>query len=75
MSAVYRYKGTVANEEALPASAEIGDTYNLQDTGMNVAWNGTAWDPLGADIDLSRYYSKEELKPIENSEIDDIVAS
>ena len=42
---------------------------------MNVAWNGTAWDPLGADIDLSRYYSKEELKPIENSEIDDIVAS
>ncbi len=75
VSTVYRYKGTVANKEALPASAEIGDTYNLQDTGMNVAWNGTAWDDLGADVDLSGYYSKEELKPIENSEIDKIVAS
>ena len=75
VSTVYRYKGTVANEEALPDSAEIGDTYNLEDTGMNVAWNGTVWDPLGIDIDLSGYYSKEELKPIENSEIDDIVAS
>lgn len=73
-STVLRYKGTVANREALPSNAEIGDTYNLQDTGGNVAWDGTKWDDLGETVDLSGYVQESELVAITNVEIDGIVA-
>lgn len=73
-STVLRYKGTVANREALPSNAEVGDTYNLQDTGGNVAWDGTKWDDLGETVDLSGYVQESELIAITNGEIDSIVA-
>lgn len=50
-----RYKGSVASESDLPEDAEIGDVYNVEDTGSNYAWNGTAWDNLGGSVDLSSY--------------------
>lgn len=75
VSSVYKYKGSVANQGALPSNAELGDVYNLEDTGMNVAWNGTSWDPLGSTIDLSDYQKSSELIAITNGEIDDIIAS
>jgi hypothetical protein len=75
ITAVYRYKGSVANEAALPTSNQVvGDTYNLEDTGMNVAWNGTDWDPLGAIIDLTGYLKETDLEEITNAEIDEIFA-
>ncbi len=56
VASVYKYKGSVANESALPKSGQaVGDVYDLQDTGMNVAWNGTSWDKLGISVDLSPY--------------------
>ena len=73
-STVLRYKGTVANREALPSNADVGDTYNLQDTGGNVAWDGTKWDDLGETVDLSGYVQENELIAITNGEIDSIVA-
>lgn len=74
VSAVYKYKGSVANKDALPESPELGDTYNLEDTGANVAWDGTKWDSLGMTIDLSGYVQEDELVSITNGEIDNIVA-
>lgn len=74
VSAVYKYKGSVANKDALPESPELGDTYNLEDTGANVAWDGTKWDNLGMTIDLSGYVQEDELVAITNGEIDNIVA-
>lgn len=74
VSSVYKYKGSVANQAALPQSPETGDVYNLEDTGMNVAWDGTKWDNLGITIDLSGYVQESELVAITNGEIDDIVA-
>ena len=60
VSSVYKYKGSVANEAALPKDSNTtGDVYNVEDTGMNYAWNGTAWDKLGGDIDLTSYLTKE----------------
>lgn len=54
ISSVYRYKGTVANQEALPKSDQtVGDVYNVTDTGMNYAWDGTKWDALGSVTTLS----------------------
>lgn len=75
VSSVLKYKGTVANREALPSNAEVGDTYNLQDTGGNVAWDGTKWDDLGETVDLSGYVQESDLVAITNQEIDTIVAS
>ena len=55
LSAVYHYKGSVATVEELPETAEVGDVYNVEDTGDNYAWNGTAWDKLAGTADLSNY--------------------
>ena len=54
VSSAYKYKGSVANQAALPSSGQtVGDVYDTQDTGMNYAWNGTAWDALGTYVDTS----------------------
>ena len=56
VSGVYHYKGSVANRAALPKNPAVGDVYNIQDEdGQNVAWTGSAWDALGATVDLSAY--------------------
>lgn len=65
ISAVYRYKGSVENYESLPAEGmEIGDTYNLLDTGANYAWTDSGWDKLSETIDLSGYALKEEIPEV-----------
>ena len=38
----------------------VGDVYNLEDTGMNVAWTGEGWDKLGSVVDLTPYLTKED---------------
>lgn len=61
VSSVYKYKGSVANEAALPTEGQVvGDVYNLEDTGMNVAWTGEGWDKLGSVVDLTPYLTKED---------------
>ena len=54
ISIMYKYCGSVASTEKLPTTGQrTGDVYNIEaaskygGAGMNVAWNGTAWDPLG----------------------------
>jgi hypothetical protein len=64
---MYRYKGSVATVAALPSSGNTtGDVYNVEASGMNYAWDGTAWDSLGEIF---------QITPITNAEIDTIVAS
>ena len=56
VSSVYKYKGSVANQSALPsASQTVGDVYNVEDTGDNFAWDGSKWDKLAGTVDLSGY--------------------
>ena len=56
VAGVYHYKGSVANRAALPAAPAVGDVYNIAaEDGQNVAWTGSAWDALGATVDLSAY--------------------
>jgi hypothetical protein len=53
---VMKYKGTVATYNDLPSTGqEIGDTYNILDTGENYAWDGSDWDALSSTVDLSAY--------------------
>lgn len=62
ISAAYRFKGSVGNYESLPTiNREVGDTYNLLDTGANYAWTESGWDKLSETIELSRYATKEEI--------------
>ena len=54
VSSAYKYKGSVATYADLPSSGQTtGDVYDTQDTGINYAWNGTAWDALGQLVDTS----------------------
>lgn len=81
ISSVYRYKGSVATYNDLPASGNTtGDVWDVQDTGINYAWNGTGWDPLGASIDTSTLWSSvsgqsNSLIAITTAEIDTIVGA
>ena len=62
VSAVFRFKGSVDNEGALPADHNaVGDVYNVNDTGANYAWDGKNWDKLSETIDLTPFSTKEEL--------------
>ena len=81
MSAVYRYKGTVSTYAELPSTGrKTGDVYNVETAdsthgikaGDNVAWNGTAWDVLAGDIDLTAYMLKADMAALSNAEIDAI---
>ena len=61
VSSVYKYKGSVATKSELPTENQVvGDVYNLEDTGMNVAWTGEGWDNLGSVVDLTPYLTKED---------------
>lgn len=61
LSGAMKYKGTVQTPSDLPVNPEIGDTYNVNDTGANYAWNGTNWDKLSENIDLSDYARLEDV--------------
>lgn len=75
VNAVYKFKGSVENLAALPTEGNtLGDVYNLQDTGMNVAWDGSNWDYLGIDVDLSGYVQASDLVEATNEQIDALFA-
>lgn len=62
ISSVYKYKGNVANFDALPSSGNtIGDVWNVLDNGTNYAWTGTEWDSLAGIVDLTDFYNKEQI--------------
>lgn len=64
LTTVYKYKGSVATYADLPTTGQkVGDVYNVKQAdpnhkikaGDNVAWDGTTWDILAGDTDLSGY--------------------
>jgi hypothetical protein len=62
VASAYKYKGSVATYSALPTTnLTIGDVYDVTESGMNYAWNGTSWDALGGLTDLTNYYTKTEV--------------
>lgn len=66
ITAMYRYKGSVASTDKLPTSGQtIGDVYDVGN-GMNYAWNGSNWDALGEIFTITK---------ITNTEIDTVLAS
>ena len=71
VSSVYKYKGSVATYADLPSTGQVvGDVYNVEEDGSNYAWNGTIWDKLGGDIDLSDYYTKNQTDTLLSGKVD-----
>ena len=71
LASIYRYKGTVATYSDLPSTGlTIGDVYNVEEDGSNYAWNGTIWDKLGGDVDLSNYYNKTQTDSLLAGKVD-----
>ena len=71
VSSVYKYKGSVATFANLPSTGQvIGDVYNVESDGSNYAWNGTIWDKLGGEIDLSDYYTKSQTDTLLSGKVD-----
>ncbi len=60
---IYTVKGSLSNYEALEEieNKEIGDVYNLLDTGANYVYTDSGWDKLSEIIDFSNYYTKDEI--------------
>lgn len=53
LGSVFKVKGSVEDFEHLPSTDnEIGDVYNVLDTGANYVWTGTVWDKLSETVDL-----------------------
>jgi hypothetical protein len=65
ITSVYKYKGAISsiNELNSVENPEVGDVYNIEQTDMNYAWDGSKWDALGTLFDLSNYVTKDELPP------------
>lgn len=65
LSSVFNYKGSKASASALPTTGNtVGDVWDVEDTGMNYAWTGTEWDPLGMSL---------TIETITNAQIDAII--
>ena len=67
VASVYRVKGSVANFEALPTTAVIGDVYNLTDTGANyvcIVASPAEWDKLSETVDLSHCVTSDEVSTV-----------
>ena len=73
VTALYKYKGSKANEASLPSSGNVvGDVWNTEDTGMNYVWTGAAWDALGATVDLSAYATVAALNAALANKVDKV---
>ena len=78
------YKGSVMTFGNLPSSDQkLGDIYNVRTgggsdvfgtpikAGDNVAWNGSGWDNLGGEVDLSGYVEKDGDKVLSTNDYTD----
>lgn len=61
VATVFRYCGVVNAISDLPKDNNlVGDAYKVLEDKNVYAWNGTSWDNLGEDVDLTPYLIKEE---------------
>lgn len=80
ISSVYRPMGSVSTFSELEdkkSTAEIGDVWNVLDSGKNYAWTSESeWDDLGGTVDLTNYYTKNEVynKGEVDSQIEGVVS-
>ena len=76
ISSAYVFKGSKKTKQELDEvpteGLREGDVYNVEADGMNYAWTGTTWDPLGGITDLSEYVKAADLVAITEGDINEI---
>ncbi|MBR0428198.1 MAG: hypothetical protein IJK18_08390 [Clostridia bacterium] len=52
---IYTFKGSVStyNDLSSITEKEVGDVWNILDTGDNYSWNGEEWTEVGIDTDFA----------------------
>lgn len=76
VSSAFTYKGSKSTVSALPSSGnKVGDVWHVVADAGEYAWDGSKWEPLGGNMDLSAYLLKSDMVAITNAEIDEIVGS
>lgn len=76
VSSVYKYRGTVstyANLAAKEPTSVVGDVWEVIDSGINYAWNGSFWDDIGgvealATLTNNGLMSKEDFAKLSGIE-------
>lgn len=75
IGAALKYKGSVGTYSNLPSSGQqIGDFWNVLDTGKNYAWTGTEWDDISGIMDLSAYRTAAAQDVIDSGKQDTLVS-
>ncbi len=71
LTGVYTYRGSKNTFDSLPTTDLIpGDVWNVEEqvgnypAGTNWAWTGTEWDALAGSIDLSSYYTINQVNEL-----------
>ena len=80
LTGVYSYKGSKEKFAELPTDAIAGDVWNVEEAhdnhpaGTNWAWTGSEWDALAGSVNLSGYYTSEQVDAAIKVETDRAVA-
>lgn len=61
---VFIYKGQVATFADLPNNATVGSVYDVAESGANYVWNGSSWDKLSENIDVSSFVTEDRVKEL-----------
>lgn len=62
LGSVMNYKGTKATKADLPTTGNnTGDVWHVTEDAGEYAWDGTEWQELGSNIDLSGYVTSSAL--------------
>lgn len=71
MASVFHYRGSVATyaDLLLIQNPEVGDVYNVEADSMNYAWDGTAWDTLGAILAIDSTITQNSQNPVTSAAI------
>lgn len=61
LTAVFKFKGSVANEAALPEGATVGDVYHVTDTQGEFVYTENGWEELGITVSLEGYATEDSI--------------
>lgn len=75
VASAFTYKGVKATKAELPVEGnKVGDVWHVTADAGEYAWDGTKWEALGGNIDLSAYMLKTDMVAITTDEIDALFA-
>ena len=75
VASAFTYKGVKATKTELPGEGnKTGDVWHVTADAGEYAWDGTKWEALGGNIDLSAYMLKTDMVAITTDEIDALFA-